>query len=979
MAALGSVFSATLQEITNTKLDELSKSRREFEEAKSLLLVTLQSETDSVTRLKALIDGVKKCFNIKVDKAGQVLTNQTKHTSLEIEIRNLDRFLGQARSDPSVSPKMVGAWERSLLDQLDVQSLRFQYASLYGNLITEWLSGDDQESVKDEENGGARDTFEVVDAATKLESRMEWESAVFEPAEVDTTSLEQYLDGIFGGTGEENKAISDALLSVQDAVYQFESQISKPNQFNPSTLRWIIKGLHSSDLLSDEKRAVLGDFESNEIILKEISDVLNMRIEALDTWSWSSEGLVHVEQRRQISGIYNVQMHEDILQAIFLQYLGVKWSVFFKKVFKTFRRSPNAWKSTRMEIPKIDQLRLGYYLGPLSSAPSLHTQRTRLYKKRYFLAQLMDNEQQVSETAEGEEEAEYETFAAGSLKRKSGRTKQTARKSTGGKAPRMQLASKAARRSAPSTYGVVDLDEDEDDEIDFSDEDSEDEKSGRNPMALKQTLLHLLSTEIHINTRLYGEMTAFHSSFENWNTLLPHNTIQTILKYFGVSERWLDFFRKFLEAPLKFIEDDEITSARKRRRGTPASHVLSEVFGETALFCIDFAINKSTSGGTLWRVHDDVWFWSRDHNVAVKAWQTLVEFSKRTGTMINMNRTGTVRISKDPSSSLPINSSLPKGEIRWGFLRLSPQTGRFEIDEAIVDSHIDQLRDQLRDKRKSVLEFIQAWNTYAATFFTSNFGQPSNCFGQKHVDDMLKTHERIQRRVFSTLVEEGKEQVSSIAEYLKRELSQRFGITEIPDGYLYLPMELGGLNLQSPFISLLQIRDEVVKSPSQILDEFEQGERNAYERSKKEFYEGNVKPMRFALDNPDWVPSSAEDQESFMSFKEYVRYREEFAFGHDNEKRLHNVFAQLMSRPTEQSVDMDNGKVSTALQQLREQSVVGGVTGYWYNMDSYWRWVVMMYGPEIIDHFGRINMVDAGLLPMGMVRLFRDKRVRWQG
>ncbi|KAB0374956.1 hypothetical protein FD755_013448, partial [Muntiacus reevesi] len=34
------------------------------------------------------------------------------------------------------------------------------------------------------------------------------------------------------------------------------------------------------------------------------------------------------------------------------------------------------------------------------------------------------------------------------------RTKQTARKSTGGKAQRKQLATKAARKSAPSTGGV---------------------------------------------------------------------------------------------------------------------------------------------------------------------------------------------------------------------------------------------------------------------------------------------------------------------------------------------------------------------------------------------------------------------------------------------------------------------------------------------------------------------------------------------
>ena len=35
------------------------------------------------------------------------------------------------------------------------------------------------------------------------------------------------------------------------------------------------------------------------------------------------------------------------------------------------------------------------------------------------------------------------------------RTKQTARKSTGGKAPRKQLATKAARKSAPATGGYA--------------------------------------------------------------------------------------------------------------------------------------------------------------------------------------------------------------------------------------------------------------------------------------------------------------------------------------------------------------------------------------------------------------------------------------------------------------------------------------------------------------------------------------------
>ena len=48
----------------------------------------------------------------------------------------------------------------------------------------------------------------------------------------------------------------------------------------------------------------------------------------------------------------------------------------------------------------------------------------------------------------------FNTFTSSKTHKKMARTKQTARKSTGGKAPRKQLATKAARKSAPATGGV---------------------------------------------------------------------------------------------------------------------------------------------------------------------------------------------------------------------------------------------------------------------------------------------------------------------------------------------------------------------------------------------------------------------------------------------------------------------------------------------------------------------------------------------
>ncbi|RSM12092.1 hypothetical protein CEP52_002655 [Fusarium oligoseptatum] len=973
MVSSGSVFSATLQEITNTKLDELSKRRSRFEEAKTSILASIQVEDDAVKRVITLSDGVKKCFDIKLDKAGKVMTSQTGHEALEIELKNLDRFLDQAKCDPSVSSKMLDAWQQSLLHHLDTQSLRFQYASLYAQLVTEWLSGDKEEEGAAGDDVEMGEAFEVVGSAAKLESRMKWEGMAFEAADVDETALKQYLDHLFGADNKHKKDVASALKKLRRAVYAFEAKLSTPNQFSVHTLGWVIRGLLSSDLLSDEKREVLRDFEGNHIILKEIADVLDMRISALGSWNWNSDA-VPLEMRRKISGIYSVHLQEDLLNAIFLQYIGVKWSVFFKDAFQDFRRSESAWKSTRADIPKIDKRRLGYYLGPLSDSPSLQSARTKIYNSKYFMTGLMDNVQQGTDEAEGEVEAEYESFSAVSLKRKT-----TARATTGAKRHRKILASKACRKSAPSTGGVrmpsdSEDEDDDDDGYDSYEDDENDAATGeRNPMTLKQDLLHLLSTEININTQLYSELTAFHSVFDNWNSFLPHQTVYTILKYFGVSEKWLGFFKRFLEAPLKFV-DDENATPRQRRRGAPTSHVLSDVFGEVTLFCLDFAVNQSTSGNRLWRVKDDVWFWTHDHELAVNTWEVLDEFKTVTGTEINSTKSGTIRVAKDRDMTLVIDESLPEGEIRWGFLRLSPQTGRFEIDQKMVDAHIDELHKQLHDKRKSILAFIQTWNSYAATFFTSNFGKAANCFGREHVDNMLSTHERIQRQVFSKLSEDGEDKVSSVAEYLRREMSRRFGIDDIPDGFLYFPVDLGGLDLQSPFVSLLQIREQVYKSPLDPVIEFEEAELESYKRAEKHFLNGSINSERYALDNPDWQPESEHDRENFMPFDEYIRYREDFQFDHYRKsKKLRSVFRRLMKRPEEESIEKDDGKVCMALDNVSGMSKIKS----WHTMEPYWRWVAMVYGPEVVDRFGELNIVDSGLLPMGMVSLFRNKRVKW--
>lgn len=54
-----------------------------------------------------------------------------------------------------------------------------------------------------------------------------------------------------------------------------------------------------------------------------------------------------------------------------------------------------------------------------------------------------------------------------------------------------------------------------------------------------------------------------------------------------------------------------------------------------------------------------------------------------------------------------LDERLPQGQIRWGFLCLDPISGRFDIDQKMVDSHIEDLRKQLQGKSKSIIDWIQ--------------------------------------------------------------------------------------------------------------------------------------------------------------------------------------------------------------------------------------------------------------------------------
>lgn len=105
----------------------------------------------------------------------------------------------------------------------------------------------------------------------------------FEPLETNADDIIAYMADLFQGEDGEK-----TLESIQEQIGEGSEKIAEHvAPFNKGNLKLTIKGLLAEDLLSDEKQSLLRDLQENDLALREIADVLNMRIADLDNWGKS--------------------------------------------------------------------------------------------------------------------------------------------------------------------------------------------------------------------------------------------------------------------------------------------------------------------------------------------------------------------------------------------------------------------------------------------------------------------------------------------------------------------------------------------------------------------------------------------------------------------------------------------------------------------------------------------------------------------
>ncbi|KAF4636456.1 hypothetical protein G7Y89_g1635 [Cudoniella acicularis] len=891
MAPPTSGLSRTLQSLTLTKIREIEKQRKKYEDRKQEILTIASSKAGDQRELVAhLLSGVK-----------EIIPGAATDPSLS----NIRRWLDQSRFDASIPPEMLQSFEKQLRAKFETQSRKLSLADLYSHLMTEWMNPPTSTSKnQSHDDDGSEDSFEVLERQKERLQELcdKFESVVFEPLETDEVEIHKYISGLFAGE-EDIKALNCLREKIRSTG---KSMLAETVPFDKESLIWCIKGLLAEDLLSEEKQNVLQDFLKNELVLGEITDVLNMRFADLKSWAWEAEGGIPVMPRQQLNGKYRIWMDEDVLQAIFIHYIGIQWCVALKSALTQMVQSTPTWKWDQGEhMPQEERTRRAYYLPRTSINRSFDVNKDRFsqYINTFLLSQLPGTHE--------------------------------------------------------SLYTGIGYDND-----------STEDATGTpvKGSSIKQQLLRKLATEVLLHQSLHGEVAVVQSDLQWYATGLSHTTIFAIMKFVGFSEDWIAFFKKFLEAPLNMAPSSaDGTSTGKpriRKRGVPMAHAPEKLLGELVLFIMDHAVNKE-SGMLLYRLHDDLWLCGKPSQCA-QAWKAMEKFTKVTGLEFNLNKTGFVYLSGvERGRDENIVKTLPTGPVTVGFLTLDPATSSWIIDQKQVDAHVTQLQKQL-DGCDSVLSWIQTWNSCIGRFFSHTFGEPAFCFGRQHVDSTLETYERMQRILFNGKDGRGK----NVTEHLKTMIATRFGVTDIPDAFLYLPEQLGGLGLRNPFVPFFLIREELTKDPKEVMKKFLEDEKEEYAKAKKEFEQMDQQTRRrrfndlysngFSKRTPQ-----IDERDTFMSMEAYTQWRESAS------ESLQRVYAELLSTPFDEAL-WTPGDVTQQLRHLQWE------LPELKRLSSEKRWIVGLHAAEVFEKCGGLSMVEKSFLPLGVLTMMRQKKVTWQ-
>ncbi|KAI8578415.1 hypothetical protein K450DRAFT_272833 [Umbelopsis ramanniana AG] len=353
-SASKSSLNQVLYEVTSEKIMELQRQKDVLSRHYSDVLKTADASDDLIQEIEILYQGIKEA--------------PVQHKqNLNMESARL--FIGSVAKDPSTSEQLLRHWIASFRKEIQYSTCKCTYTYMYGKRLRDELSEAETSALDDEFHAVSKKRKEQITEREK--TIKELEKRVFEAGQINSDAFKAFLDKTLDmGEVKIKKVLDTARMNTG----LFCKKLLE-DDITVSGLKTCVEGLLGCDLLNAEKQTTLRQLMESEPYLQDLATLLSSRIKAVKYWNWPEKG-VHVDVRRSIAGRYRAFLDEDIITALFLQYIGAQFAIHMKgELRKMFIMIYEPFANHTRKLPRrtmsIEELRCNIHLESfLSVLPS---------------------------------------------------------------------------------------------------------------------------------------------------------------------------------------------------------------------------------------------------------------------------------------------------------------------------------------------------------------------------------------------------------------------------------------------------------------------------------------------------------------------------------------------------------------------------------------------------------------------------------
>ena len=341
--------------MTKLKLDRFKQRKVTFDETYAQIMAQVNAENISLAdQVNILHKGVQALFQ---------LNDQDRY------LANFNELSTIANVNTSTSNGLLRNFYQQLRKVIEGGKQRSEYNYLFGLIMSQWF-------LPQQSKVQSTDDKLTTPSINSILTNERLETIIFDQPQLDYDKWRHFLEKALFSRIAENPKLKDVFKEFKEATKTYGDALLRETVSCEDVKRTMRELLRNS-LLDDHRKRLMEKLSVDENAVTEFASSLTLLKSDLAKWNWPREGVRGIF-RRNLTGKYRCFYEEDFLTAVFLHYLGLKWTYHFKR-----------------ELQKLFDLLTEDVIENQCVSTSIQYKRIRMQRNDFWMASLPD---QTNET-----------------------------------------------------------------------------------------------------------------------------------------------------------------------------------------------------------------------------------------------------------------------------------------------------------------------------------------------------------------------------------------------------------------------------------------------------------------------------------------------------------------------------------------------------------------------------------------------------